>query len=100
MTRSIYKYEVGGAYPEDMRALMLAGPIVHVEPYKPSTGRYGATLWVDVDDNGSAMTRKFVIHGTGHPIYSPLERHLHTWFDGAFVRHLFENYEDDYEAVP
>lgn len=47
-------------------------------------------LWALIDENAMLETRAFAVHGTGHFIFSPIEKHLATVQQGGLVWHVFE----------
>lgn len=47
------------------------------------------TIWALVDSDSPPETRRFQIFGTGHPLPRGA-RHVGTYGDGPFVRHVFE----------
>ena len=48
------------------------------------------TLWAEVVPSRGKEGRVFVIHGTGHDITNDDEIHVHSWQNGQYVWHLYE----------
>lgn len=79
MKKQIWKY------PAVDRVEMLAlSEIVHI-------GFQGGALymWAEVDPNQQTVVRRFGVFGTGQELPENA-RHLHTWFEGPLVLHLYE----------
>ena len=47
-------------------------------------------LWALVDPSAPYFDRRFVVHGTGHPITEPLGRFVGTAFVEGLVFHVWE----------
>lgn len=47
-------------------------------------------LWAEVSPDDQHELRRFIVHGTGHPIMEDGRKHIETFLDGSFVWHLYE----------
>jgi hypothetical protein len=82
--KTIWKYEFSIIDGEQSAEMPKGADIVHV-------GNYAGVLcaWAVVAPSSAKVTRRFVVHGTGHPIETG-EQYLGTAQIGPFVWHLFE----------
>lgn len=86
MTTTIYKYEL----PDDLILEMPKG----AEVLTVQMQRGSPCLWARVDPEEQVEKRKFVIHGTGHPVPSSTGKYIATFQvdDETLVFHVFESH--------
>ena len=83
--KSIFKYPLEITDVVDIE--MPVGSIVcHV-----NTQRGKAFIWAEVDTNKPVEQRRFYVYGTGNPMIERHQIYLGTFFQSAFVWHLYED---------
>jgi hypothetical protein len=78
--KKVYKYQVGSGHI----TIQKRAKIVHVDFQSDVL-----CIWAEVDINEELEAHYYFIVGTGHEIEENAI-HIHTWFDGPFVFHLYK----------
>ena len=84
--RSIWKFPLGVAL-DDKAAEVTMPEGAQIAHFGLQSG--DPTVWALVDSDNPPEPRRFQIFGTGHPLPRGA-RHVGTYGDGPFVRHVFE----------
>ncbi len=82
MTKTIWKFELNGRVEMPVGAKILCC----------QSQKGVACLWALVNPEGETEDRRFIVHGTGHPVPDESERYIDTYQElgGALIWHVFE----------